>query len=123
MAVSAAQVLIHTFSAALPGLVFEGYSEWYDGEDVWVLRNLGQVLTTREEDEILSGLDQAPRTPSTECSAPSPISGWLSGRTQHARSSLTPTMSPECWKAQPTPRTGRPAALRELSTTLTRRLV
>jgi hypothetical protein len=53
----AAQSALAAVSGALPDLVFEGYPDWYSYDDEWVLRNLGQVLTEGEEDEILRRLD------------------------------------------------------------------
>lgn len=55
---SSAPVKLATITAVLPNLVFEGYHDWYVYQDEWVLRNLGHVLTTQEEYEILSRLDQ-----------------------------------------------------------------
>lgn len=53
-----AAVKLGVITTALPNLVFEGYYDWYGYQDEWVLRNLGHVLTTEEEHEILSRLDQ-----------------------------------------------------------------
>ncbi|HET9893418.1 MAG TPA: hypothetical protein VFQ44_00540 [Streptosporangiaceae bacterium] len=53
----AAKVSLSVITGRLPNLVFDGYRDWYSYEDDWVLRNLGQVLTPAEEDEILRRLD------------------------------------------------------------------
>ena len=54
----AARSALSSITSALPNLVFEGYARWYEYDDEWVLRNLGQVLTAGEEDEILGRLDR-----------------------------------------------------------------
>jgi hypothetical protein len=53
-----ARMALSTITATVPNLVFEGYGDWYSYQDEWVLRNLGQVLTLEEENEILYRLDQ-----------------------------------------------------------------
>ena len=52
-----AKMALSAISGRLPNLVFEGYGDWYSYDDEWVLRNLAQVLTSEEEDEIIRRLD------------------------------------------------------------------
>jgi hypothetical protein len=108
-----AQILVTTISGLLPDLVFEGYSDWFDYSDEWVLRNLGHVLTAQEEDQILSALDQG--TPDALDGVLNYISGQLdawrdAARGQFADASgetgtLEGAANTENWTASRTPGT------------------